>query len=77
VKQLGIQRYKDFLITGAAKPTFATEFEWYSQGIILRPRRLSSIVEVNRLEGLIFNNKEAAEQHGVQLCKDWIDTRRR
>jgi hypothetical protein len=72
-KQWGIERYKDFLITGTAKPTFATGFDWYSQGIILRPGRLSSIVEVKRIEGPIFNSKEAAEQHGLQLCRDWID----
>jgi hypothetical protein len=31
--------------------------------------------EVKRIEGPIFRSKEAAEQHGVQLCKDWIDKR--
>ena len=50
-------------------------FEWYSQGTILGPGRLSSIVEVKRIEGPIFNSKEEAEQHGVELCKDWIDKR--
>jgi len=33
-KQWGIEQYNDFLITGTAKPTFATGFDWYSQGII-------------------------------------------
>jgi hypothetical protein len=75
VKQWGIERYKGFLITGTAKPTFATRFDWYSQGIVLRPGRLSSIVEVKRIEGPIFNSKEAAEQHGLELCKEWIDKR--
>jgi hypothetical protein len=37
-------------IDGSAVPTFATGFDWYSQGIILRPGRLSSIVEVKRIE---------------------------
>ena len=74
-KQWGIERYKDFLISSSAVPTFATGFEWYSQGIILRPGRLSSIVEVKRIEGPIFNSKEAAEQHGLELCKEWIDNR--
>ena len=75
VKQWGIERYKGFLITGSAEPTFATGFDWYSQGIILRPARLSSIVEVKRIQGPIFNSKEAAEQHGLELCKSWIDKR--
>jgi hypothetical protein len=75
-KQWGIERYKDFLISSSPVPTFATDFDWHSQGIILRPGRLSSIVEVKRIEGPIFNSKEEAEQHGLQLCKDWIDARR-
>ena len=45
------------------------------QGIILRPGRLSSIVEVKRINGPIFNSKEAAEEHALQLCKEWIDKR--
>jgi hypothetical protein len=69
VKQWGIERYKDFLITSSAVPTFAARFEWYSQGIVLRPGHLSSIVEVKRIQGLIFNSKEAAEEHGLQLCQ--------
>ena len=37
--------------------------------------RLGSIVEIKRIQGPIFNNKEAAEEHGLKLCKDWIDKR--
>jgi hypothetical protein len=74
VKQWGIERYKEFLITSSAVPTFATGFDWYSQGTVLRPGRLSSIIEVKRIKGPIFNSKEAAEEHGLQLCKDWIDS---
>jgi hypothetical protein len=68
-KPCGLEQYKGFLIDGSAVPTFATGFNWYSQGIILRPGRLSSIIEVKRVEGLIFNSKEAAEEHGLELCK--------
>ena len=73
--QRGLEHYKGFLIDGSAVPTFATGFDWYSQGIVLRPGRLRSIVEVKRIDGPVFNNKEAAEQHGLKLCKDWIDKR--
>jgi hypothetical protein len=41
----------------------------------LRPARVGSIVEVKRIQRLIFNTKEAAEQHGLELRKDWIDKR--
>jgi hypothetical protein len=72
-KQPGLERYKGFLIDGSAVPTFATGFDWYSQGIILRPARLGSIVEIKRIVGPIFHSKEAAEEHVLQLCRDWID----
>jgi hypothetical protein len=61
-KQWGIERYKDFLITSSAVPTFATGFTWYSLGTILRPFRHGSIIEIKRIQGPIFNSKEEAEQ---------------
>ena len=71
---MGMERYKGFLIDGSAMPAFATGFDWYSQGTIYRGSRgLSSIVQIKRIRGPIFNRKEAAEQHGLKLCKDWID----
>ena len=57
-RQWEIERYKGFLIDGSAVPTFATGFDWYAQGIILRPGRLGSIVEINALKVLSFNSKE-------------------
>jgi len=52
-----MERYKGFLISGSAVPTFATGFDWYSQGTVLCPGRLSSIIEVKRIQGGIFNSK--------------------
>ena len=72
---MGMERYKGFLIDGSAIPTSATPFDWYSQGTIFGTSRLGSIVEIKRIQGPIFNSKEAAEEHGLQLCKDWIDKR--
>jgi len=72
---MGLERYKGFLIDGSAVPTFATGFDWYSQGIVLRLGRLSSIVEVKRIQGPVFNSKEEGEEHGLKLCKNWIDNR--
>jgi hypothetical protein len=69
VKQWGIERYKDFLITSSAVPTFVARFEWYSQGIVLRPGRLSSIVEVKRIQGPVFHGKEAAEEGRTQTVQ--------
>jgi hypothetical protein len=67
------ERYSGFLIDGSALPTFATGFAWYSQGTVFRPGRRGEIVEVKRIKGSIFNSKDAAEQHGLKLCKRWID----
>lgn len=72
-KQWGMERYKGFLIAGSAVPKFATGFDWDSQGIVFRLTRLGSIVEIKRIPGAIFDSKEAAERHGLELCKCWID----
>ena len=73
MKQWGIERYKGFWsVVQQSQPLQPAD--WYSQGVVLRPGRLSSIVEVKR-EGPIFNSKEAAEEHGLKLCKEWIDKR--
>jgi hypothetical protein len=44
-------------------------------GHYLSRRHLGSIVEIKRIQGAIFNSKEAAEQDGLRLCKEWIDKR--
>ena len=74
-KQSGLERYKNFLIAGSAIPHFVTGFDWYSQGTIFRRGQVGSIVEIRRIRGVIFNNKEEAEQHGLELCKSWINKR--
>ena len=56
-------------------PTFATGFDWHSQGIVLRPGRMGSLIEVGHIEGPIFQSKEAAEEYALQLCKEAIDNR--
>jgi hypothetical protein len=70
-----MERYRGFLIAGSAVPRFATGFDCDSQGIIFHSGRLGSIVEITRIEGPIVNSKEAAEEHSLELCKDWIDNR--
>ena len=54
-------------------PSFATGLAGIR--VILRFGRLSSIVEVKRIVGPVFNSREAAEEHGLRLCKEWIDKR--
>jgi hypothetical protein len=47
-----------------------------SVGIVCKQTRMGSIVEVKRIEGRSFESKEKAEQHGLQLCRDWINKQR-
>jgi hypothetical protein len=44
-----------------------------SVGIVYKPTRMGSIVEIKRIEGRSFESKEEAERHGLELCKEWID----
>ena len=74
-RQWGMERYRGFLIAGSAVPRFATGFDWDSQGIIFRSGRPGSTVEIKHIKGPIVNSKDAAEEHGLKLCKDWIDNR--
>src|SRR5262245_22595975 len=73
--QWGMERYRGFLIAGSAVPRFATGFDWDSHGIIFRSGRPGSTIEIKRIKGPVVNSKDAAEEHGLKLCKDWVDDR--
>jgi hypothetical protein len=68
LKQWEIERYKNFLIRSSPVPTFATGFDWYSQGIILRPGRLNSIVEVKRIQGRFLTARKT-RNNGLMLLE--------
>jgi hypothetical protein len=65
-------RYKEHPIYGVAVP--APEHRWYSRGLVF-DRDLNQTIEIKRLESKrrIFKTKEQAEQHGLDLCKAWVD----
>jgi hypothetical protein len=44
-----------------------------SVGIVYRRNQLGSLIQVQRTEGRLFETKEQAEQHGLKLCKEWLD----
>jgi hypothetical protein len=64
-----MEHYKGFIIFGGAK---TEQRGCCSYGLVCMkgPRTL---LEIKRLEGTTFTAKEAAEQHGLELCKLWID----
>jgi hypothetical protein len=42
-------------------------------GIVYDRGQFGTIIQVQRIEGELFETKKQAEQHGVELCKEWID----
>ena len=63
--------YRGYIISSWARPEFTNCST--SVGIVYERGRLGSITQVQRIEGELFETKEQAEQHGVELCKEWID----
>ena len=44
-----------------------------SVGMFYKRDKFGSMIQVQRIEGKLFESKEQAEQHGIELCKEWID----
>ena len=49
------------------------ENKWYGRGLIFDSE--DQVTEIKRLERpeLTFATKKKAEEHGLELCKAWID----
>jgi hypothetical protein len=71
IPTLTAYEYHGYIISAWARPEFTNGST--SVGIIYKRGRLGSIIQVQRIEGELFETKELAEQHGVELCKEWID----
>jgi hypothetical protein len=71
IPALTAYEYRGHIITAWARPEFTNGST--SVGIVYKRARLDSILQVQRIEGQLFETKEQAEQHGVELCKQWID----
>ena len=71
IPPLTTHEYGGYIIGGWARPEVTKGFT--SVGIVYERSQLGSIIQVQRIEGDLFGTEEQAEQHGVELCKDWID----
>jgi hypothetical protein len=71
IPALTAYEYRGYIITAWARPEFPNGST--SVGIVYNGEQLGSIVQVQRIEGKLFESKEQAEEHGVELCKEWID----
>ena len=63
--------YRGYIISSWARPEFTNGST--SVGIVYKRGGFGSTIQVHRVEGELFETKEQAEQHGVELCKQWID----
>jgi hypothetical protein len=65
--------YKDYLIRGKAVRVNPNSPDgWRSHGDVFVNSSKGSI-HIKHLEGVIFESKKAAEAHGLELCKQWVD----
>jgi hypothetical protein len=64
--------YRGYIISAWARPESTNGYA--SVGIVYERGQSGSIIQVQRIEGELFKNKEQAEQHGLELCKEWIDS---
>jgi hypothetical protein len=71
IPPLTAYEYKGHIISGWPRPETTNGFT--SVGITYERDRLGSMIQIKRIEGELFETKEQAEQHGIELCKEWID----
>ena len=63
--------YRGYIISAWARPESTNSST--SIGIVYDRGQFGSMIQVQRIEGKLFETKEQAEQHGIELCKEWID----
>lgn len=70
-----LRRYKRYQIYVAAVPAPALTDAWYLHALVLPGDKLTPTTEIKRFDetGLVFHTKAEAEDHGLSLCKAWID----
>jgi hypothetical protein len=71
IPALTAYEYRGYIISAWARPELTNGST--SVGVVYERGRLGSIIQVQRIVGELFETKEQAEQHGVELCKEWID----
>ena len=66
--------YNGYKISGGSIPSYMEGC--HSLGMVYRNGRAGSIIQVARIEGRILPTMKEAEEHGLQLPKEWVDRRR-
>ena len=71
IPSLTFYQYRGYVIGSWARPE-STKGRT-SIGVVYKPDKFGSMIRMRRIEGELFESKEQAEQHGLELCKEWID----
>jgi hypothetical protein len=71
IPALPAYEYGGYIISAWARPELTKRST--SVGIVYEQGQCGSIIQVQRIEGELFESKEQAEQHGLELSKQWID----
>jgi hypothetical protein len=71
IPALTAYEYRGYIITAWGRPEFPNGST--SVGIVYKGEQLGSVIQVQRIEGELFESEEQAEEHGMELCKEWID----
>jgi hypothetical protein len=71
IPALTAYEYRGYIISAWARPESTNGST--SVGIVYERGQFGLIIQVQRIEGECFETKEQAEQHGLELCKEWID----
>jgi hypothetical protein len=74
IPSLTFYEYNGYVIGAWARPELRKGST--SIGVVYKRDKFGSLIQVQRIEGELFESKEQAEQHGVELCKEWIDNQR-
>jgi hypothetical protein len=65
--------YKGYFMLGTALMIHPNSPDWRALGTVFAKTPQGSIVEVERVGGAVFTTKEAAERHGLVLCRALIE----
>jgi hypothetical protein len=71
IPALTAYEYRCYVISAWARPEATNGFT--SVGIVYDRDEFGTIIQVQRIEGELFKTRKQAEQHGIELCKEWID----
>jgi hypothetical protein len=71
IPALTAYEYRGYIISAWARPESTNAYT--SVGIVYDRGRFGTIIQIQRIEDELFETKEQAEQHGLELCKEWID----